>query len=120
MENEQWKLLYDGECPLCTRFANTVRRLDNETSIVVRDLHEHFREDSSIPLEKLLEDVHLLSEEGTILRGGDAVAKVITLIPQARPFRWMIESKAGKRSSDAAYEIMARVRRCRRCGRKRV
>ena len=114
--DETWLLLFDGECETCRRFAEKVKRFDTHERISILSLQDHYREDTRIPLEELKEELHLLGSSGTLLRGGEAIARIISLVPAARPFRWMIESRAGKKGSDLVYRILSRVRRCRSCG----
>ncbi len=113
--HEKWKLLYDGECETCRRFAEKVRRFDRTNSIETVSLQDHYIDDRSIPLEELLNDLHMVSSSGTVVRGGEAVAQIISLVPAARPFRWMVETSPGRRGSDLVYRILKRRHRCPHC-----
>ncbi len=113
--NEKWKLLFDGECETCRRFSEMVIRFDTENLIHVVSLQEHFQLNREIPLEELREELHLLSVSGKVLRGGEAIAMIISLVPATRPFRWMVENPLGRRGSSAVYRMMKRMRRCRSC-----
>ena len=66
-------------------------------------------------MEELLSEVHLLGPEGTVLRGGEAVRKIISLVPQSRPLRWMVTSRWGHRGAGFLYRTLQTLRRCPRC-----
>ena len=114
--DETWLLLFDGECETCRNFAARIERFDTDNAITVLSLQEHYRTDTTIPLKRLKEEVHLLGSRGAVLTGGDALAKVISLVPSSKPFRWMIDTRVGRKGSDVVYRIMNRMRRCRSCG----
>ncbi len=115
--NRSYKLLYDGECGPCVRFAAEVRRWDRQEAIELTPLQDHFELDQSIPLEDLLREIHLLDREGAVFRGAEAIHRVLELVPQTRPMRWMIESRAAKQTTRVVYSFMKRLRkkRCRSC-----
>jgi len=110
-----WKLLYDEECPLCRKFAAQINKYDHLDQIEVTSLQGHSKQFASITLDELLSEVHLLGQRGEVLRGGEAVQKIISLIPQSKPFRWMIESRWGKKGIDVFYRSINTIRRCSRC-----
>jgi len=117
----KYKLLYDGECSLCVRFADAARRFGDPEDLEVTPLQRHLLYDSSIPEEKLLEEIHLLGEQGEIFRGSQAIEKVLILVPRLAPMRWMIETGAGKKSLGLFYRVANRFRgRCKKCKRRRV
>ncbi|MFC1572108.1 thiol-disulfide oxidoreductase DCC family protein [Candidatus Eisenbacteria bacterium] len=110
-----WQLLYDAECALCTRFARLVQQFDRPGAIEVVSLQDFHARDTAIPMKELLADVHLVGEDGRILRGEDALQQVVETVPQAGPFRWMARSSFGRESSRFLYRAMKRLRRCVRC-----
>ncbi len=116
MNNRQyWRLLFDGECPLCTKFSEYVKRFDINKCVLAIPLQEYYKTDKSISIDSLMKDVHLLGDNGEILVGGDAVQQIILVIPQTKPFQWMLKGKAGKKISRAVYFSMKSVRSCIRC-----
>ena len=117
--HETWLLLFDGECPTCCRFADMVKRFDHDKLIVPIALQEHYETSKSIPLDDLKEELHILGSRGSLLRGGEALATIIALVPAARPFRWMIENRLGRKGSDVVYRILNRMRRCPSCKKER-
>jgi predicted DCC family thiol-disulfide oxidoreductase YuxK len=118
-KNKCWLLLYDDDCSFCKRFAAIIEKY-GEGLIQNFSLQQHYKQYGNIPIEQLLEDVHLLGKNGEILRGGDAVNKVISLVPEARPFRWLIESRWGKKGTNIFYSVIKKFRHCSKCMKKNI
>ena len=116
-EDLTWRLLYDAECPTCTKFAGSIKRFDTGGRLCVESLQDFSGRDDSISMDELLEVVHLLGSDGTVLRGGEAVQMILLLAPQLKPLRWMIDSRWGARTSSIIYTSISHFRRCRNCGR---
>jgi predicted DCC family thiol-disulfide oxidoreductase YuxK len=113
-KQKSWQLLFDEECAFCRRFAGIVEKF-GKGRIHNISLQEHYKKYGSIDLDTLLEEVHLLNSDGLVLKGADAVNKVIALIPEAKPFRWLIESRWGRKGSKVIYSALKRFRNCSRC-----
>lgn len=110
-----WKLLYDAECKYCTTFAVLLHRFDRFKQIEITSLQEYSDNDRTLSRKELLQEVHLLGRNKEILRGERAVEKIISIIPRAKPLRWMIESRWGKKGTAAVYRSIKRFRHCSRC-----
>lgn len=113
-----WQLLYDEECNYCNKFANIIEKFDNG-KIKNISLQEHYKLYGTISIDDLLEEVHLLGKNGEVLKGSDAVNKIILLVPESKPFRWLIESRWGKKGTDLLYGVIKRFRKCSKCKKKR-
>ncbi len=114
-----WLLLYDDECPLCSRFASWIRRLDPHNIIRTVPLQTYALQADYPGREQLETDVHMLGRNGEILVGGEVVRKIVEIIPAMRPFRWMMEGETGKKAARFAYLTMKRFRDCPGCGKRR-
>jgi predicted DCC family thiol-disulfide oxidoreductase YuxK len=116
MQNtSNWKLLYDGECEMCIRFSGLVRKFDDRQMIEVIPYQRYSEEGGEIPLQELEKEVHLISET-EVLKGSDAVCRLIELLPPLKPFRWMIENRAGKGLARIFYRMANGYRkRCKTC-----
>ncbi|MBN2435328.1 MAG: DUF393 domain-containing protein [Spirochaetes bacterium] len=119
MKTESWTLLYDRDCPLCSRFAVIVEKLDHENMIDFVPLQDYCKKEIRFSCEELLKTVHIISEQGQVLKGGDAVCKVLMLVPASRPYRWLLKSKVGHRVSNTVYFALNSIRRCYKCNRRR-
>ncbi len=115
LENQfYWKLIYDEECPLCRRFAGLIKRF-NRGQIENISFQRYHPEEGKVSLEDLQEDVHLIGKNGEVLRGADALNKILTLVPESKPLRWIAESRWGKKSGKVLYSTMKFFRRCSKC-----
>ena len=113
--NLKWTLLYDEECSLCRKYAEIIELYDKNHNISLISLQNHYENDQSIPFNILMEDIHLLGKRGLILKGDDAIKKLISIIPPSKPFRWMIESNTFNKSATMLYRMGKKFRKCREC-----
>jgi hypothetical protein len=95
-----------------------VRQFDSGRNIETVSLQKHYETDPSIPLDDLMREVHLIGPDGTVYRGGAAVQKIISLVPQAKAVKWMIESRWGRKGAEFLYGALSRFRICSSCGRR--
>lgn len=114
-----WKLLYDGECPLCTRFAAELQRYDVYKQIDIIPLQSYMGIDKAIDIVELQKDVHMLGQNGECLVGSEVIREVLMIVPQMKAFRWMLKTNAGKGLSKALYSSLKFVRNCRHCNKKK-
>ncbi len=116
-----WELLYDGECPLCTRFAAQLRKFDRHGEISIIPLQDYeISDEAAVSYHDLMEDVHMLGRNGECLVGGDVVQQILLMVPQMKPFRWMLKTNAGRGLSRALYSSLSFARGCSRCRRKEI
>lgn len=105
---------------MCIRFAEAVRRFGDDKILHAVPIQRHLSENQSISEEDLLKEIHLLCDDGTVLKGAEAIQKIVTLVPSLDSMRWMLESKLGQRSFGFFYGIANRFRRvCKKCRRNR-
>jgi predicted DCC family thiol-disulfide oxidoreductase YuxK len=110
-----WQLLYDGGCETCISFAKLIERFDKGNHVSVESLQNFYASDQTYPLEDLLSELHIIGPKGEVKCGGEALAEIIRLVPQMKPFRWMVETRWGKKTMETVYHTMHRSRRCRSC-----
>lgn len=113
-----WKLLFDADCSLCRRFATQVSHVKTTDCLQVISLQLYYSYDQNIPLEELMKELHLLGPQKEVFRGGEALQKLFVLFPMCRPFRWMLESKAGQEAGKIVYGGLQRLS-CRSCRHRR-
>lgn len=119
LNTSYWTLLYDGECPMCSLFAEKIKKFDKNKEIDIISLQRFSSFSDRFKIEELEKDVHLLGYDGEVLKGGEAVQQILLLVPQTKPFRWMLKSNAGKKSAETLYSALNKMRKCRKCGRRR-
>ncbi len=113
------ELFYDGACPLCTREARALGRLDRNGRLKLTDLAAPGFDPAGagVPMERLLARIHGRLPDGTIVEGVEvfrrayeAVGLRLLVVPTRLPgISWLL---------DRAYDVFAR-NRLRRTGRCR-
>jgi len=115
-QNSCWTLLFDENCPLCTRFANTVSAIDKKKSVSMQSYQMYYKQNQSIGLDQLSSDLHLINNNGDILTGSVAIKKMLEIIPESKPMKWML-TKSSNSLSQSFYSVAKRARkRCKKCG----
>ena len=118
-------LIYDEECSLCLRFMQALERLpgtEGITKIPLQDenLYAHF---TDITMDDCFEEIHLITEEGKILRGNQVPEALINKFPAVKKFSWLIESQMGQKAIDYFHHVASNYRKrlkkdCPGCNKK--
>jgi len=81
-------LLYDADCNLCLRTVSLLKKLAFREELRYLPLQE--AESSMLPpgynREELMAELHVIDEAGRVLRGADAVVRIMA---NARGFGWL-------------------------------
>jgi predicted DCC family thiol-disulfide oxidoreductase YuxK len=125
-------LLFDGECAVCRTIARWVTAAATDpagaTSLVIRPIGDDPDELRTLNADLNIWDayatIHVLMPDGSMKRGGEAVAEVFRALPSTHWFAWLFSiGIAGIRPFqpvlDAGYTILADVRPmlgCESCG----
>ena len=106
-------VLYDGECPLC---QSAVRRFQN---ILIRN---GFHPDTlqaawvsprlGLPRDELLREMLVLTREGTVFGGADAIIHLAGYVWWAKPLAWLGRLPLFRLLLAALYRRVAEHRRC--------
>jgi predicted DCC family thiol-disulfide oxidoreductase YuxK len=98
---EQLKLLYDGQCSICQRAVERMKRRDRENRIVLEDISDPAIEPGRYGLtaEQVRTAMHAVLPDGRVLRAMDAVRAAYAatgrgwlLAPTAWPgIRWLAD-----------------------------
>jgi predicted DCC family thiol-disulfide oxidoreductase YuxK len=115
-------LIFDGECSLCNRFANSISRYDSTSHISLKSLHEESIYGQLPYLEKseCSKSIHLVIDEGNVLKGPQVLEHLIKLNPAIKKISWLIESNAGQKAMNIFYNSANLYResllnRCPKC-----
>jgi predicted DCC family thiol-disulfide oxidoreductase YuxK len=118
-------LIFDSECSLCNRFAESIRRMEKTSHIDLQPLNnpEVFERFPAITKEDCEKEVHLLLKDNEVLKGPKAVEYLITLNPTVKKISWLIQSNAGQKALDIFYKSSNLYResllnRCPKCKNK--
>lgn len=80
----RYHLIFDDRCPLCVGAADGVRKLDRLGLVELVPV-SGIPQTSDTPVRPgLLEQVHLITPEGKIYRGAEAVGVLAGLFPRSR------------------------------------
>ena len=105
-------LLYDEKCPLCVRFKQSLRRLEdgdkvNFVSIYNDEIYEHYK----LSKEECFEEIHFIKEDKTIIRGEAVIKHIISLYPLASKFSWLLESNMGQKAVHYFHSMTNKMRK---------
>ena len=121
-------LLFDEECPLCKRFAQSLQRTELQTKIHYYSIYEEGLYDAFpfLNKEEVETEVHLVlgKDAGTVLKGAQVVSFFATQNPAVQKFAWLIESDTGQKAMDVFYKGLNKCREtlrshCPKCKNKR-
>lgn len=105
-------LIYDGNCPLCSRAVQWLAQRIPATDL--RPLRcgtaEHARLAPEVPESACQEAMHLLQPDGMIYVGAEAFPVLLRRMRYGRSLAWFLESRAGKRIAPLVYRWIARRR----------
>jgi predicted DCC family thiol-disulfide oxidoreductase YuxK len=105
------KLLYDGECPLCTREVALLRRRDERGRIEFEDIAAPGFDATRYGLDQrsVMARIHGVLPDGTLIEGMEVFRRAYTAVGLGwllAPSRW----PGIGRLFDAAYRVFARNR----------
>ncbi len=120
-------ILYDRECHLCVRFMNSFKRMPNTSdySFIPIQNEEIFSTFPQLNREECFETLHLIDENGKILKAGEATSFLIEKFPMVDKFKWLIEKDMGKKTISVFYDVVNKYRKaikksCPKCGKPRL
>lgn len=123
MEKKLPLLIYDSDCILCTRFKQTIERLDVNKLIHYASIHDEWIYDDYKTLNK--EDcqkvVHFIDEAGVITKGSEVIISLMKHYPMVSSLTWMLETDVGKKALDFFYQKVNDIRnsmveeKCNKC-----
>jgi len=106
-------LIYDGECGLCRRCVEWVRRWDREHRITLVPFQEQATAARfGIPLPALAAAMHLVLPDRRVFAGADAVPEILRRLPGWGWARWLFAVPGVRPAARRVYGWVARRRRC--------
>jgi len=116
-------LLYDDGCEVCTVTKDLVVRLDSGREIEYLGLRTQDARQLAADLDEWTywSSFHVVSADGTIASSGEAVTKLLTLLPVLRPVGKAIQAlPRGQAAAQAFYDLALRVRGGLQCQHERA
>lgn len=106
-------LIFDGECGLCSRSVELLRRWDRDHRL----RYVPFQDESAvaqfgIELPALAAAMHLVLPDGRVFAGADAVPELGKLLRGKRWWSWVFAVPGVRRAARRVYRRIAERRRC--------
>jgi predicted DCC family thiol-disulfide oxidoreductase YuxK len=111
MSDHEVEIFYDGECPLCAREVNMLRRLDRRTRILLTDIAAPGFDASALGLTQaaLMDSIHGRLPDGRVIEGVEVFRRAYQAIG-LRPLVALTRLPGVRQSLDAAYRVFAKNR----------
>ena len=110
----QWSLLFDDECVICVKLAEYLRKFNKNENLHIVSLQSI--EEPNIDSQQLKDKIHLVNQDGESLEGDEAIEKLIEIMPQSKPMRWLMQKSFANKVAVPLYRIMHSIRRhCAKC-----
>lgn len=113
MQTHHWQVqvFYDGDCPLCRREINLLRRFDRKRRIWFTDIADPaFRaEDWGMTLPRLMEEIHVRLRDGSWISGVEAFRQLYAAVG----FSWLVpltRLPGIRQGLDLGYRVFAKNR----------
>jgi predicted DCC family thiol-disulfide oxidoreductase YuxK len=111
-------LVFDGNCNVCTRSVNRLRKWDR--SGVVEMLPSQAADVATrfpwIPADAYADAMQLVAADGTTWQGAAAIEKLLDLVPKGRRISWIFRLPFARPLADRLYRWFARNRYRLGCG----
>jgi predicted DCC family thiol-disulfide oxidoreductase YuxK len=106
-------LIYDGECGVCQRAVELLRRWDREHRLrYIPFQDEDAVRGFGLALPALAAAMHLILPDGRVFAGADAVPELGRLLPGKRWWAWGFAVPGVRVVARRVYARIARGRRC--------
>lgn len=93
------RLVYDGNCPVCTNYVRLVRHRVGEDKM------------EFLPTTSMLDDFQYINANNQVYQGNTAIEQMAKDFPEILQFMWMLPSKYKVAGLTAAYNVGSAVRK---------
>ncbi len=103
-------ILFDPDCPLCTRFKQGLEYLDKSLhfeSARSEEVYAHFPE---LIRQNCLDKVHMITSDRRILCGQEVVDELLKTLPGVSKFSWLLDNDQGRKVKDFFYQKVEELR----------
>jgi len=109
---KQWYLIYDDNCEICNLGVEKVKELDKTQLIKLVPLsNPQVPPGLKLPTkEEMQKHMHLMSPDGQIYKGADAIALVASIFPESKFVGKLISFPLFRPIARLIYAIVARNR----------
>ncbi len=102
-------IYYDGSCPLCTVFADTVATSSKSESVVLKDITKDPLPADFSP-DAVQKEIHVVGKNGVVYKNADAILEVLSQYPLWRPIVWLGRLPGIRALLPYGYNALARNR----------
>jgi predicted DCC family thiol-disulfide oxidoreductase YuxK len=114
--NEEWTLIYDGDCEFCRRQVRWVERRDTRRRIRAVPFQSAELSRLGVSRAAAEEAMQLVSPEGTVWSGAAAAREVLRLLPRWRAASFTFGLPGAMAVAERVYGWVARRRHRLGCG----
>lgn len=102
-------IYYDGSCPLCTVFADTVASSSKKGGVILKDITK-VPLPADFSLEAVQKEIHVVGKKGVVYKNADAILEVLSQYPLWRPIVWLGRLPGIRALLPYGYNALARNR----------
>lgn len=112
MENQNYKVYYDGLCHLCSKEMNQYKKIDKEKKISFIDItaKDFNAEDEKLDRKKVQDVLHVRNNEGKLLTGVDSFISIWDTLGIMQPLSTLAKNKFLRPFFDIGYISFAKAR----------
>jgi predicted DCC family thiol-disulfide oxidoreductase YuxK len=116
--SRRYTLVYDGECRVCTRSVNVLRKLDSrgDVEIVASQAVGVLARFPWIPPHAFSDAIQLIGPGNETWQGAAAIEHLLTVLPRGRWVAWIYKIPFVRSLADRFYRWFARNRYRLGCG----
>ena len=104
--------LYDGSCRFCTAQARKLQRIVGAKRIETVSFQDDgvLARFSGVSHEACMQRLHVVSPDGRVFAGAEAVARAVALVPVVGQVAWLYYLPGVTQITDWVYRMVARNR----------
>ena len=113
-----YTVVFDGDCTVCTRLANVLRKWDGGRmlEVVSSQTPGVTARFPWIPMHAYAEALQLIATDGTTWQGAAAIEQLLTVLPRGKWVAWIFGIPFVRTIADQFYRWFARNRYRLGCG----
>lgn len=118
MKQVRYTLVYDGDCRVCNRFVDALRKWDRrrEIEIVPSQAAGVTARFPWISKAAFTESIQLVERDGTTWQGAAAIEQLLDVLPRGRWIAWIFKVPFVRVLAETCYRWFARNRYRMGCG----
>jgi predicted DCC family thiol-disulfide oxidoreductase YuxK len=113
-----YTVVFDGDCKVCTRLSNVLRKWDStrQLEVVSSQSPGVMARFPWIPPQAYVEALQLVAEDGTTWSGAAAIEQLLNVLPRGALIAWIFKVPFVRTIADRFYRWFARNRYKLGCG----